>query len=141
MEIPVLKIGPILMVSIQTELHDHTAEELQETLLRKIQTTDAEGVLIDISSLEMVDSFIGRVLNETALMAAIMDAKVAMVGMRPAVTMTLLEMGLDLKDIDTAIDVEAGFEMLGYRVEKVTSSADSDRAAEEPIEAFIHDLD
>ena len=115
-EIPVLKIGPILMVTIQTDLHDRLAEELQSALLKKLQTTGASAVLIDITALQIVDSFIGRVLSETARMARIMNAKVVLVGMRPAVAMTLLEMGLELTDIDSAMDVESGLEKLGYEL-------------------------
>lgn len=118
-EIPILKIGPILMVTIQTDLHDRLAEELQIALLEKLKATGALAVLIDITALQIVDSFIGRVLSETARMARIMNAKVVLVGMRPAVAMTLLEMGLELTDIDSAMDVESGLEKLGYELRKM----------------------
>ena len=118
-EIPVLKIGPILMVTIQTDLHDRLAEELQSALLKKLKATGAFAVLIDITALQIVDSFIGRVLSETARMARIMNARVVLVGMRPAVAMTLLEMGLELTDIDSAMDIESGLEKLGYELRKM----------------------
>ncbi len=118
-EIPVLKIGPILMVTIQIDLHDRLAEELQIALLNKLKATGALAVLIDITAMEIVDSFIGRVLSETAQMASIMNAKVVLVGMRPAVAMTLLEMGLELTGIDSAMDVERGLEKLGYELRKI----------------------
>ncbi len=118
-EIPVLKIGPILMVTIQFDLHDRLAEELQSALLKKLKATGALAVLIDITVLQIVDSFIGRVLSETARMARIMNAKVVLVGMRPAVALTLLEMGLELTDIDSAMDVESGLEKLGYELRKM----------------------
>ncbi len=118
-EIPILKIGPILMVTIQTDLHDRLAEELQIALLNKLKATGALAVLIDITAMQIVDSFIGRVLSETAQMASIMNAKVVLVGMRPAVAMTLLEMGLELTGIDSAMDVERGLEKLGYELRKI----------------------
>ncbi len=118
-EIPILKIGPILMVTIQTDLHDRLAEELQIAILNKLKGTGALAVLIDITALQIVDSIIGRDLSETARMARIMNAKVVLVGMRPAVAMTLLEMGLELTDIDSAMDVESGLEKLGYVLRKM----------------------
>ncbi len=117
--IPVLKIGPILMVTIQTDLHDRMAEDLQTSILENIAETGSPAVMIDITALEMVDSFIGRVLSDTARAARIMNARVVLVGMRPAVTMTLLEMGLELTDVETAIDVDSGLEKLGYRLNHV----------------------
>ncbi len=118
-EIPVLKIGPILMITIQTDLHDRMAEELQVSILESINKTDASAVLIDITALPVVDSFISRVLGDTARMARIMNTKVVLVGMRPAVTMTLLEMGLELPGVETAIDIESGLEKLGYELRKI----------------------
>ncbi|MCD4784898.1 MAG: STAS domain-containing protein [Candidatus Eremiobacteraeota bacterium] len=120
-QIPILKIGPVLIVTIQTELHDRKAEELQEAILRRIQKTGASVVTVDITALEIVDSFIGRVLSETARMAKIMDTRVVLVGMRPAVTITLLEMGLELEGIDSAIDIEDGLKKLGFELRKIES--------------------
>lgn len=114
--IPVLKIGPILMVSIQKELYDSVAQQLQDTILYKIKETHARAVLVDITAMEMVDSFIARVLSETAKMASVMNAKVVLVGMQPAVTMTLVDMGMTLPGIETALNVEMGLRKLGYEL-------------------------
>ena len=124
-QIPVLKIGPILMVSIQTDLHDRMAEDLQTSILESIEKTGSPAVMIDITALEMVDSFIGRVLSDTARAARIMNARVVLVGMRPAVTMTLLEMGLKLTGVETAIDVENGLEKLGYEINPIDRSSET----------------
>ncbi len=118
--IPILKIGPVLMVSIQTELHDRMAENLQMSILDEIKNTGAAAVLIDITALETVDSFIARVLSETAQMALVLNTRVVLVGMRPAVTMTLLEMGLEFSDLETAINVESGLLKLGYALRPIT---------------------
>lgn len=117
--IPVLKIGSFLMVSIQTDLHDSLAQQLQDTILYKIRDTQAKAVLIDITAMEIVDSFIARVLSETAQMASVMDAQVVLVGMRPAVTMTLVDMGMTLPGVQTAIDVETGLRKLGYELRPI----------------------
>lgn len=117
--IPVLKIGSFLMVSIQMDLHDSLAVQLQDTILYKIRDTHAKAVLIDITAMEIVDSFIARVLSETAHMASVMDAKVVLVGMRPAVTMTLVDMGMSLPGIETAINIEAGMRKLGYELRPI----------------------
>jgi len=115
-EIPVVRIGSILYVSIQTELHNSLAENLQATILEKLKDAGAKGVLIDITALDLVDSFVGRILAETARMTRIMDAQVVLVGMSPAVSMTLLEMGISIGDVKTAMNVESGLELLGYRL-------------------------
>lgn len=124
-QIPVLKIGPVLMVSIQEEIHDRLAQEMQESILNKIYNTGAPAVLIDITSLEMVDSFIGRVLAETARMAGLMNTRVVMVGMQPVVAMTLLEMGLEIPEIHTAIDLESGLKKLGYELRSIEHNEES----------------
>ncbi len=124
-QIPVLKIGPILMVSIQTDLHDRMAEDLQTSILESIEKTGSPAVMIDITALEMIDSFIARVLSDTARAARIMNARVVLVGMRPAVTITLLEMGLELPGIETAIDVENGLERLGYELNHIDRSSET----------------
>jgi len=117
--IPVLKLGPILLVSIQTELHDSLAIELQDTILYKIRQTNAKAVLIDITAMDIVDSFIARILSETAQMAGVMDTQVVLVGMRPAVTMTLVDMGMSLPGVQTAIDMESGLFKLGYELHNI----------------------
>lgn len=111
-KIPIIKIRDYLIVSIQVDMHDKLAIQLQSQILEEIEKTGAKGVLIDISVLEMVDSFIGRMLSGMASMAAIMDAAVVIVGMQPAVAITLVELGLEMPGIDTALNMEKGMEML-----------------------------
>jgi rsbT antagonist protein RsbS len=114
--IPIIKIGNYLIVSIQVDMHDKLAIQLQSQILEAIEKTGAKGVLIDISVLEMVDSFIGRMLSGMASMAAIMDAAVVIVGMQPAVAITLVELGLEMPGVDTALSMEKGMEMLEHRL-------------------------
>jgi rsbT antagonist protein RsbS len=116
--IPIIKIRDYLIVSIQVDMHDRLAIQLQSQILEEIHRTGAKGVLIDISTLEMVDSFIGRVLSGMASMAAIMDAAVVIVGMQPAVAITLVELGLEMPGVDTALNMEYGMEMLEKRLNK-----------------------
>lgn len=115
-KIPIIKIRDFLIVSIQVDMHDKLALQLQTQILSEIERTGAKGVLIDISVLEMVDSFIGRMLSGMASMAAIMDAAVVIVGMQPAVAITLVELGLEMPGVDTALDMEKGIEMLEERL-------------------------
>jgi rsbT antagonist protein RsbS len=112
-KIPILRMGRLLLVSIQVDLHDRVALQLQEDLTQRIVDTGAKGVLIDISALELVDSFIGRMLNNLASMSRILDAETVVVGMRPAVAITLVELGLELGGVRTALNVERGMELLG----------------------------
>ena len=114
--IPIIKIREFLIVSIQVDMHDKMAIQLQSQILNEIAKTGAKGVLIDISVLEMVDSFIGRMLSGMASMAAIMDAAVVIVGMQPAVAITLVELGLEMPGVDTALNMEKGIEMLENRL-------------------------
>jgi rsbT antagonist protein RsbS len=111
--IPVLRIGDILLVSIQVDLQDDIALALQEDLAERIVDTGADGVLIDISALEIVDSFIGRMISTIASVSAVLDARTVVVGMRPAVAITLVELGLSLDGVSTALDVDRGLSMLG----------------------------
>ncbi len=122
--IPVLKVGSFLLVTIQEELHDRLVLNLQEDLLERISQTGARGVLIDISGLEMVDSFTGRVLANTAGMARLLDAQTVVVGMRPAVAITLVELGLSLKGVSTALDVDKGIELLQLLVDQQENGSD-----------------
>ena len=110
--IPILKMGGFLLVSIQVDMHDQLAMQLQDDLTTRIAETGARGVLIDISSLEMVDSFIGRMLGNIAAMPRVLDAITVVVGMRPAVAITLVDLGLSLPQIRTALDVDAGVALL-----------------------------
>ncbi len=110
--IPVLKMGELLLVTIQVDMHDRLAMALQDDLATTIVRTGARGVLIDISSLEMVDSFIGRMLANIASMSKILDAHTVVVGMRPAVAITLVELGLSLQGVATALNVDKGMAVL-----------------------------
>jgi rsbT antagonist protein RsbS len=110
--IPILKMGDFLLVTIQVDMHDRLALTLQDDLTNQISRTGARGVLIDISSLDMVDSFIGRVLANIASMSRILDATTVVVGMQPAVAITLVELGVFLPGVRTALNVEKGMELL-----------------------------
>ncbi|MET9618448.1 STAS domain-containing protein [Kitasatospora indigofera] len=111
--IPVLRIGDVLLVSIQTDLEDQSVLDLQEDLAARIVETGAHGVVIDITALEIVDSFVGRMLATTAAISRILDAETVLVGMRPAVAITLVELGLSLGGVRTALSLERGLAMLG----------------------------
>ena len=110
--IPILKMGEFLLVTIQVDMHDQLALTLQDDLTEKIVKWHAHGVLIDISALEMVDSFIGRMLSNIANMARLLDAETVVVGMQPSVAITLVELGMPMKGIRTALDVEKGMSAL-----------------------------
>ena len=110
--IPILKMGPNLLVTIQVDMHDRLAMALQDDLMEHIRRHRAVGVLIDISALDLVDSFIGRMLANIAAMARILDADTVVTGMRPAVAITLVELGLSLTGVRTALTVERGMELL-----------------------------
>jgi rsbT antagonist protein RsbS len=116
--IPILRMGPLLLVTIQVDMHDRLAMALQEDLTEQIARTSASGVLIDISALEIVDSFIGRMLANIAAMSSILDAQTVVVGMKPAVAITLVELGLSLPEVRTALNVEAGMELLSPQTSK-----------------------
>ncbi|HKU15730.1 MAG TPA: STAS domain-containing protein [Steroidobacteraceae bacterium] len=110
--VPILRLEQFLLVSIQVDMHDQLALTLQDDLTQKIVATRARAVLIDISALEMVDSFMGRMLGNIASMSRILDAQTVVVGMRPAVAITLVELGLSLPGIRTALNVDAGLALL-----------------------------
>ncbi|HKU37170.1 MAG TPA: STAS domain-containing protein [Polyangiales bacterium] len=110
--IPILRMGPFLLVTIQVEMYDRLAQQLQDDLTAYIAKTHARGVLIDITSLEIVDSFMGRMLVNIALMARVLDAQTVLVGMKPAVAITLVELGLSLPGVRTALNVDKGMALL-----------------------------
>ena len=115
--IPILRMGRVLLVTIQVDMHDQLAVTLQDDLTAKISETNARGVLIDISSLEVVDSFIGRILGNIATMSRVLDAQTVVVGMQPAVAITLVELGLSLPGVRTALNVEKGMTLLRASIE------------------------
>ena len=126
--IPILKMGEFLLVTIQVDMHDRLAVTLQEDLTERIAATRAHGVLIDISSLEMVDSFIGRMLGNIAGMSRVLGAETVVTGMQPSVAITLVELGLSLKGVRTSLNVERGMEMLRRSLEDgENGSAGSER--------------
>ncbi len=114
--IPILKMGGYLLVTIQVDMHDRLAMTLQDDLTTRIVEARAKGVLIDISALEIVDSFIGRMLADIAAMSRVLDAETVVVGMRPAVAITLVELGLSLTGVRTALNVERGMDVLRDRI-------------------------
>jgi rsbT antagonist protein RsbS len=111
--IPILRMGDLLLVTIQVDMHDRLAMQLQDDLTERIVADGAKGVLIDISALDLVDSFIGRMISNTAAMARVLDARTVVVGMQPAVAITLVELGLTLHGVKTALNVEKGMALLG----------------------------
>jgi rsbT antagonist protein RsbS len=115
--IPILRMGEFLLVTIQVDMHDRMAMTLQDDLTAKIAQTSARGVLIDISALEIVDSFIGRMIANISGMARILDAETVVVGMQPAVAITLVELGLSLPGVRTALNVEKGMHLLRTSLE------------------------
>lgn len=110
--IPILRMGDVLLVTIQVDLHDRIALQLQDDLTRAIEQVGARGVVIDISALEIVDSFIGRIIADTSAMSKVLDAETVLVGMRPAVAITLVELGVAMPGVRTALDVERALALL-----------------------------
>lgn len=115
---PILKLGPVLFLTVPSNLDDSQAQSLEDLLLRRIVASRAEAVVLDLTALELVDSFMARVLTETARAINLMGADIVIVGMSPAATITLLELGLDLGSIATALDLESGLAKLGYHLER-----------------------
>ena len=122
-KIPILRIGGILLVSIQIDLQDNIAVALQDDLSNEIVRTGAKGVVIDISALEIVDSFIGRMISTTAAVSRVLDADTVVVGMQPAVAITLVELGLTLQGVRTALDVDRGMAILSRRLDGAANPA------------------
>ncbi|MBO9349064.1 STAS domain-containing protein [Chloroflexus sp. MS-G] len=112
LRIPILKIGDILIASIQVALHDASAVQFKDDLLQKIHDTRAKGVIIDLTALDVVDSFIGRLIADIAAMAGLMGARVVLTGLQPAVAITLVELGLELPRVLTALNLEKGLAMM-----------------------------
>ncbi|WP_165227905.1 STAS domain-containing protein [Aquisphaera insulae] len=125
--IPILKMGDFLLVTIQVDMHDRLVTTLQDDLTLMISRSGATGVLIDISSLDMVDSFIGRMIGNIAGMSRVLDAETVVVGMRPAVAITLVELGLSLPGVRTALDVEKGMALLRSATRRRSGEADDGR--------------
>ena len=115
-KIPILRMGPFLLVTIQIDLYDRIALNLETDLVQMVSNTEAKGVLIDISAVSIVDSFMGRIINNIASMSKILDAETVVVGMQPAVAITLVELGLSLKGVHTALDVEKGMILLRSKI-------------------------
>jgi rsbT antagonist protein RsbS len=124
--VPILRLGDCLLVTVQVDMHDELAMTLQDDLTNKIVAAKARGVLIDISALEMVDSFIGRMLGNIAAMSRILDAQTVVVGMQPAVAITLVELGLSLPGIRTALNVDAGLALLRNVLDRSDQSSHVD---------------
>lgn len=124
--IPILRMGEFLLVTIQVDMHDRLAMTLQDDLTSRIAQSGATGVLIDISALEIVDSFIGRMIANISAMSRVLDAQTVIVGMQPAVAITLVELGLTLPGVKTALDVEKGMQLL-RGVMKAPESDSDDR--------------
>jgi rsbT antagonist protein RsbS len=129
--IPILQMGKFLLVTIQVDMHDRLAMTLQDDLTNRIVQTGAKGVLIDISSLEVVDSFIGRMISNIAAMSSVLDAQTVVVGMQPAVAITLVELGLSLPGVRTALNVEKGMELLRVSLTEVEEEEPVDGDSEE----------
>jgi rsbT antagonist protein RsbS len=127
-KIPILRMGPFLLVTIQVDLYDRLALNLEADLIKTISDTNAKGVLIDISVVSIVDSFMGRIIGNIASMSKILDAETVVVGMQPAVAITLIELGLPLTGVHTALNVERGMELLKSKVNlsDYSSGADED---------------
>lgn len=124
-KIAILKIGAFLLVTIQVDMHDRLALRLQDDLTEMISKTGARAVLIDISSLDIVDSFIGRMLGNIAEVSRVLDAATVVVGMQPAVAITLVELGLELPGVRTALDIEKGMALLEHSLAKTLIATDN----------------
>ena len=115
-KIPILRMGHFLLVTIQVDLYDQLAENLENDLVQMVKKTNARGVLIDVSAVSIIDSFMGRILGNIATMSKIMDAETVVIGMQPAVAITLVELGLPLKGVHSALNVERGMQLLQSKI-------------------------
>lgn len=125
-KIPILRMGPFLLVTIQVDLYDRLALNLEADLIKAVSDNNAKGVLIDISVVSIVDSFMGRIIGNIASMSKILDAETVVVGMQPAVAITLIELGLPLTGVHTALNVERGMNLLRSKVSLSEYSSDED---------------
>ena len=119
--IPILQIGDFLLITIQVDMHDQLALTLQDDLTTRIEKTGARGVLLDISTLDVVDSFIGRMISNISAVASVLSANTVVVGMQPAVAITLVELGLSLPGVQTALNAERGMELLRLAMDEEAS--------------------
>ncbi|MEA5259488.1 STAS domain-containing protein [Arcicella aquatica] len=124
--IPILKMGDFLLVTIQVDLYDQLAENLETDLVNSVKKYESKGVLIDISSVSIIDSFMGRILGNIGMMSKIMGAESVIVGMQPAVAITLVELGLTLTGVSTALNVEKGMDLLRSKIELSDNQSDYD---------------
>jgi rsbT antagonist protein RsbS len=129
-KIPILRMGKYLLVTIQVDLYDRLAEALESDLVQMVKKTGAHGVLIDISAVSIIDSFMGRIIGNIATMSKILDAETVVVGMQPAVAITLVELGLPLKGVHSALSVERGMELLNRKIVDKNGDPDFDGDAE-----------
>ncbi|GAA4328865.1 STAS domain-containing protein [Mucilaginibacter gynuensis] len=132
-KIPILRMGAFLLVTIQVDLYDRLALNLEADLVQMVNKTNAKGVLIDISAVSIVDSFMGRIIGNIASMSKILDAETVVVGMQPAVAITLIELGLPLKGVHTALDMEKGMNLLKSMIDETEEDADEDQTADDLI--------
>ena len=132
-KIPILRMGAFLLVTIQVDLYDRLALNLEADLVQMVNKTSAKGVLIDISAVSIVDSFMGRIIGNIASMSKILDAETVVVGMQPAVAITLIELGLPLKGVHTALDMEKGMNLLKTMIDETEEDADEDQTNDDPI--------
>lgn len=124
LRIPILKVGDVLIASIQVALHDASAVQFKDDLLQKIHDTKARGVIIDLTAIDVVDSFIGRMIADIAAMAGLMGARVILTGLQPAVAITLVELGLELTGVLTALNLEKGLAMMQNQVDQAEEGGD-----------------
>ena len=132
-KIPILRMGAFLLVTIQVDLYDRLALNLEADLVQMVNKTNAKGVLIDISAVSIVDSFMGRIIGNIASMSKILDAETVVVGMQPAVAITLIELGLPLKGVHTALDMEKGMNLLKSMIDENQADADIDQFSDDLI--------
>jgi rsbT antagonist protein RsbS len=132
-KIPILRMGAFLLVTIQVDLYDRLALNLEADLVQAVNKTNAKGVLIDISAVSIVDSFMGRIIGNIASMSKILDAETVVVGMQPAVAITLIELGLPLKGVHTALDMEKGMNLLKSMIDISTEDTDQEGSDDDLI--------